>query len=67
MMNLKELFAGCEQYVEVVSDEEIRVIDFLYFTEDWDEIYQEIPDEVMDLVAECYEKGIEVDYSSMDI
>lgn len=42
--DLEIIFAGLEQYVEVIADNEIYVFDFLGFTSDWDEIMQDIPD-----------------------
>lgn len=66
--DLEIIFAGLEQYVEVVADNEIYVFDFLGFTSDWDEIMQDIPDFVREKISFCKAMfGTKVDWASWDI
>lgn len=66
--DLEIIFAGLEQYVEVVADNEIYVFDFLGFTSDWDEIMQEIPDFVYEKISFCEAMfNTKVDWASWDI
>ena len=66
--DLEIIFAGLEQYVEVIGDNTIYVRDFLGFTKDWDEIYQPTPDFVYNKISFCQDMlETDVEWASWDI
>lgn len=64
---LKAMFEGYEEYVEILEDNKIFVHDFNGFDEDWEEDIIELPYIVSERLSACELMGVKVDYESADI
>ena len=64
---LKVMFKGYEDYVEINKDNTLQVHDFMGFDEDWDEIEIDLPAIVMERLSVCELMGIKILYDSADI
>lgn len=64
---LETMFAGYEEYVDVIRDDEIYVKDFAGFDEDWEENVIDLPAIVAERIALCGTMGVEVNYESAEI
>lgn len=63
---LEVMFEGYEEYVEI-KENELLVLDFEGFDEDWEEIMVDVPDVVFERASACELMGVEVHYTSEDI
>lgn len=64
---LKNMFEGYEEYVEILSSNKLLVHDFNGFDEDWEENIIELPYIVEERLNICKLMSINIEYESTDI
>lgn len=64
---LKNMFEGYEEYVEILSSNKLLVHDFNGFDEDWEENIIELPYIVEERLNMCKLMGVNIEYESADI
>ena len=66
-MEIIEMLENYKEYVEILENGTVYVKDCLGFSDTWDEILQDLPEELYMILDDLKKLGYKVKWSSMDI